>query len=59
MSKKYADSLPGQYLGKSNMIEQLQNDKIDVKILQKKIRASLWMMFDIDQECRDEKMTKK
>ena len=37
------------------MIEQLQNDKNTVKILQKQIRASRWFMFNIDQECREDK----
>ena len=55
LSKRYVESLPGQYLGRSNMIEQLQNDKITIKVQSKQIQASRWLMFNVEQEYRTEK----
>ena len=55
LSKRYVESLPGQYLGRSNIIEQVQGDKITVKVLSKQVRASRWLMFNVDQEYREDK----
>ena len=52
---KYLETLHGQYLGRSNMIEQLQKDKIVVKVLQKNVRTSRWLMCNVDQDYRDER----